>query len=41
MQMYEGANRGFHNGMALRYDDFAAKVTWKRTPDFFNGFFRI
>jgi dienelactone hydrolase len=39
--VYEGANHGFHNGMALRYEDFAAKVMRKRTPDFFNGFFRI
>ena len=22
--MYEGANHGFHNGMALRYDDLEA-----------------
>lgn len=33
--MYEDANHGFHNNTTPRYDKSAAKLSWKRTIDFF------
>ena len=35
-QIYEGANHGFHNDTAPRYDQAAATLAWQRTIDFFN-----
>lgn len=32
---YEGANHGFHNDTTPRYDEVAAKLSWKRTLAFF------
>ncbi|MBC8140755.1 MAG: dienelactone hydrolase family protein [Armatimonadetes bacterium] len=34
--IYEGANHGFHNDTTPRYDEASAKLSWKRTLDFFN-----
>jgi len=34
--VYEGAQHGFHNDTTPRYDEAAAKLSWKRTVDFFN-----
>lgn len=36
MHMYEGTNHGFHNDTTPRYDEAAAKLSWKRTVEFFN-----
>ncbi|MBT4701322.1 MAG: dienelactone hydrolase family protein [Rhodospirillaceae bacterium] len=35
--MYAGANHGFHNDTTPRYDIGMAKLSWKRTIDFFNA----
>jgi len=40
MQMYEGANHGFHNDTTPRYDKAAAQLAWQRTLDFFNKYLR-
>ena len=32
---YEDVNHGFHNNTTPRYDETAAKLSWKRTTDFF------
>ena len=32
---YAGANHGFHNDTTPRYDQAAAKLSWKRTTEFF------
>jgi carboxymethylenebutenolidase len=36
MHMYPNTQHGFHNDTTPRYDDAAAKLSWKRTVDFFN-----
>ncbi len=33
---YKGANHGFHNDTAPRYDESAAQLAWQRTIDFFS-----
>ena len=38
--IYEGANHGFHNDTTPRYDEASAKLSWKRTLDFFNKYVR-
>ncbi len=35
MHMYPGANHGFHNDTTPRYDDEAARLSWRRTIEFF------
>jgi carboxymethylenebutenolidase len=40
VNMYEGANHGFHNDTTPRYDEAAAKLAWKRTLEFFNKYLR-
>ena len=40
MQMYEGANHGFHNDTTPRYDKAAVQLAWQRTLDFFNKYLR-
>jgi carboxymethylenebutenolidase len=37
---YPGTNHGFHNDTTPRYDEAAAKLSWKRTLDFFNQHLR-
>ena len=31
MQMYAGANHGFHNDSTSRYDEEMAELAWRRT----------
>jgi carboxymethylenebutenolidase len=38
--VYMGANHGFHNDTAPRYDEAAAKLAWQRTLDWFNKYLR-
>ena len=33
--MYDAVNHGFHNDTTPRYDESAAKLSWRRTVDFF------
>lgn len=33
--VYKGANHGFHNDTTPRYDEASAKLSWKRTIEFF------
>jgi carboxymethylenebutenolidase len=40
MHMYDNTNHGFHNDTTPRYDEAAAKLSWKRTLDFFNKHLR-
>ncbi len=35
--VYKDANHGFHNDTTPRYDETAAKLSWKRTVDFFKA----
>ncbi len=35
--VYKDANHGFHNDTTPRYDEAAAKLSWKRTVDFFKA----
>jgi len=35
MHMYPGANHGFHNDTTPRYDEEAARLSWRRTIEFF------
>ncbi|MBT8142719.1 MAG: dienelactone hydrolase family protein [Gammaproteobacteria bacterium] len=35
--MYEGTKHGFHNNSTPRYEEWAAKLAWKRTVNFFKG----
>src|SRR6185437_9605202 len=36
----ESANHGFHNDTTPRYDEFAAKLAWQHTVDFFNKYLK-
>jgi carboxymethylenebutenolidase len=38
--LYEGKQHGFHNDTTPRYDEAAAKLSWKRTLEFFNKYLR-
>jgi carboxymethylenebutenolidase len=36
-QIDKGVNHGFRNDRTPRYDEFAAKLAWQRSLDFFNA----
>lgn len=40
MEMYEGANHGFHNDSTGRYDEEDAELAWERTVAFFDEHLR-
>lgn len=41
LYIYEGANHAFHNDTsAARYNEAAAKLSWKRTLDFFEKYLK-
>lgn len=41
LYMYEGVNHAFHNDTsAARYNEAAAKLSWKRTLDFYNMYLK-
>jgi carboxymethylenebutenolidase len=40
LYMYDGKQHGFHNDTTPRYDEAAAKLTWRRTLEFFNKYLR-
>ena len=41
LHMYPGTGHGFHNDTSqARYDEIAAKLSWKRTIEFFNNYLK-
>ncbi len=40
LYMYESKQHGFHNDTTPRYDEAAAKLSWKRTLEWFNKYLR-